>query len=239
MNKLLTTLMTTSLLTVVGCFGVGAASADDTPAPPPPPADPGTAYALGGAHVMAIPYDEYIRQTGAHWFPGMKREKVDYPAGQIQGHVLERLLPGIGRVGDQIYPGIGLDGPSIGESVDAGAPNLQAAIRAGGPGRAMGLSEGALVLDAVKAQMANDPTAPPPDQLSFATFGDPIAKHPFGESFLTQMFPAGSVDGDCCFGSQIQTRVHYHRVAWVHQMGIDDNWRLSDIGIFQNFPQLT
>ena len=82
---------------------------------------------------MAIPYDEYIRQTGAHWFPGMKREKVDYPAGQIQGHVLERLLPGIGRVGDQIYPGIGLDGPSIGESVDAGAPNLQAAIRAGGP----------------------------------------------------------------------------------------------------------
>ena len=41
--------------------------------------------------------------------------------------------------------------------------------------------------------MANDPTAPPPDQLSFATFGDPIAKTPFGESFLTQMFPVGSV----------------------------------------------
>jgi hypothetical protein len=57
----------------------------------------------------------------------------------------------------------------------------------------MGLSEGALVLDAVKASMANDPTAPPPDQLSFATFGDPIAKSPFGESFLTQMFPVGSV----------------------------------------------
>ena len=35
MNKLLTTLMTTSLLTVIGCFGVGAASADDTPAHPP------------------------------------------------------------------------------------------------------------------------------------------------------------------------------------------------------------
>jgi hypothetical protein len=55
------------------------------------------------------------------------------------------------------------------------------------------LSEGALVLDAVKAKLANDPTAPPPDQLTFATFGDPVAKTPFGESFLTQMFPVGSV----------------------------------------------
>ncbi|HEY5845031.1 MAG TPA: PE-PPE domain-containing protein, partial [Mycobacterium sp.] len=127
------------------------------------------------------------------WFPGMKREKVDYPAGQVQGHVLERLLPGIGRVGEQIYPGIGLDGPSIGESVDVGEPNLITAIRNGGRGTAMGLSEGALVLNAVKASLANDPTAPPSDQLTFATFGDPIAKTPFGESFLTQMFPVGSV----------------------------------------------
>ncbi len=194
MNKLLAGLAVLVTATASG-LGAGAAAADDGPAPAPPPApsDPGTAYALGGAHVLAIPYDEYIRQTGADWFPGMKREKVDYPAGQVQGHVLEGLIPGIGRVGEQIYPGIGLDGPSIGESVDVGAPNLQDAIRSGGPGRAMGLSEGALVLDAVKAQLANDPTAPPPDQLSFATFGDPLAKHPFGESFLTQMFPVGSV----------------------------------------------
>lgn len=196
MKKLLAVLTTLTAAGVTGCLGIGAARADDDPAPAPPAVaapDPGTAYALGGAHVLAIPYDEYIRQTGADWFPGMKREKVDYPAGQVQGHVLERLIPGIGRLGEQIYPGIGLDGPSIGESVDVGGPNLEAAIRAGGPGRAMGLSEGALVLDAVKAQMAGDPTAPPPDQLSFATFGDPIAKHAFGESFLTQMFPVGSV----------------------------------------------
>ena len=86
-----------------------------------------------------------------------------------------------------------MDGPSIGESVDEGQGNLITAIRNGGPGRAMGLSEGALVLNAVKAEMANDPTAPPPDQLSFATFGDPLAKSPFGESFLTQIFPVGSV----------------------------------------------
>ena len=65
MKKLLTALVTASALTVSG-LGLGTATADDTPAPvpPPAPADPGTAYALGGAHVLAIPYDEYIRQTG-------------------------------------------------------------------------------------------------------------------------------------------------------------------------------
>ncbi|WP_166907907.1 acyltransferase PE [Mycobacterium sp. DL440] len=201
MKKLLAGLTVLVTAGVTGCFGVGSAAADDTQAPgassgstpPPAPADPGTAYALGGAHVLGIPYDEYIRMTGEQWFPGMKRVKVDYPAGQVQGHTLERLFPGIGPIGEQIYPGLGLDGPSIGESVDEGEGNLDAAIRKGGKGRAMGLSEGALVLNAVKARLANDPTAPPPDQLSFATFGDPIAKSPFGESFLTQNFPVGSV----------------------------------------------
>ena len=202
MKKLLAGFAVLVTAGATGCFGVGSASADDSPPTPRPPmrrgrrrrrSTPETAYALGGAHVLGIPYDEYIRRTGADWFPGMKREKVDYPAGQVQGHVLERLFPGIGRIGEQIYPGIGLDGPSVGESVDVGEPNLEAAIRNGGPGTAIGLSEGAFVLDAVKASLANDPTAPPPDQLNFATFGDPSRKTPFGESFLTQMFPVGSV----------------------------------------------
>ncbi|MGV9799472.1 acyltransferase PE [Mycobacterium sp. NPDC003449] len=200
MKKLLAGLTVLVTAGVTGCFGIGSAGADDTQAlgsstggtPRPAPSDPGTAYALGGAHVLGIPYDEYIRMTGEHWFPGMKRVKVDYPAGQVQGHTLERIFPGIGAIGEQIKPGLGLDGPSIGESVDEGEGNLDAAVRQG-HGVAMGLSEGALVLNAVKARLANDPTAPPPDQLSFATFGDPIAKHPFGESFLTQNFPVGSV----------------------------------------------
>jgi hypothetical protein len=197
MKKLLAGLALLVTTSVTGSFGiVGSASADEPP-PPNPAApgtsDPGTAYALGGAHVLGIPYDEYIRMTGEQWFPGMKRVKVDYPAGQVQGHTLERLFPGIGPIGEKIYPGLGLDGPSIGESIDEGEGNLDTAVRTGGKGTAMGLSEGALVLNAVKARLANDPTAPPPDQLTFATFGDPIAKHPFGESFLTQNFPVGSV----------------------------------------------
>ena len=195
----------TALVTVgaTGCFGFGIAAADDTQsgwtadhgAPdngPPPLGTPGRAYALGGAHVLGIPYDEYIMRTGADWFPGLIRQIVDYPAGQVQGHTLERLFPGISQL-DGSFPGLGIDGPSIGESVDIGENNLEGAIRKGGQGTAIGLSEGAMVLDALKARLANDPSAPPPDQLSFATFGDPLAHDPFGASFLTQMFPVGSV----------------------------------------------
>ncbi|NVN48305.1 acyltransferase PE [Mycolicibacterium hippocampi] len=193
------TVLTT--LGAAGVFGLGIAAADEPavpPAPgaptdgPPPLGTPGRAYALGGAHVLGIPYDEYIMRTGAEWFPGLDRQIVDYPAGQVQGHTLERLFPGIGRLDDS-FPGLGIDGPSVGESVDVGSPDTIAAIREGGQGTAIGLSEGAMVLNDVQARLAYDPAAPPPDQLSFAMFGDPVARHAFGESFLTQMFPVGSV----------------------------------------------
>jgi len=105
-----------------------------------------------------------LKRTGADWFPGLDRQIVGYPAGQVQGHTLERLFPGIGRLDEQLS-GRGIDGPSIGESVDEGQGNLETAIRNGGPGTAIGLSEGAMVLDAVQAKLANDPTAPPPDTL--------------------------------------------------------------------------
>ncbi|WP_006241765.1 acyltransferase PE [Mycolicibacterium tusciae] len=184
-----------------GCLGFGIAGADEAPDTPtnptptdgpPPLGTPGRGYALGGAHVLGIPYDEYIMRTGADWFPGLDRQIVDYPAGQVQGHTLERMFPGIGRLDDG-FPGLGIDGASVGESVDEGAPNVIAAIREGGPGTAIGLSEGAMVLNEVQARLAYDPAAPPPDQLSFAMYGDPVARHAFGESFLTQMFPVGGV----------------------------------------------
>ena len=106
--------------------------------------------------------------------------------------MLEQLFPGISRL-DEAFPGLGVDGPSVGESVAVGTDNLDAAIRRGGPGTAIGLSEGAFVLNAEQARLANDPTAPPPDQLTFSTFGDPIARHGFGQSFLTSVFPVGAV----------------------------------------------
>ncbi len=191
-----------ALVTVgaTGCFGVGTAAADEPQiSGPPSPGAPGdqTAYALGGAHVLGIPYDQYIKMEGAQWFPGQQRQIVRYPAGQVQGHVLARLFPGlkpdIDKV-DQQFPGLGLDGPSVGQSVDEGVDNLDAAIRTTGrPGTAIGLSEGGFVVDGEQLRLATAPDAPPPNMLNFATFGDPIGHHAFGQSFLTATFPVGSV----------------------------------------------
>lgn len=190
MKKLLAGVFAVVMAGTTSCFSAGVARADDPPPVPAPTDD--LAYALGGAHVLGIPYDEYIRREGAGWLPTRHRLRVDYPAGQVQGHVLERLFPGISRL-DELLPGLGADGPSVGESVVAGADNLGDAITARGPGTVIGLSEGALVLDALQARLATDPTAPPPDQLTFNTFGDPVGRHAFGESFLTAMFPVGSI----------------------------------------------
>ncbi|MUL47851.1 PE-PPE domain-containing protein [Mycobacterium sp. CBMA293] len=203
MKKLLASSLAivTTLITVgaTGPFADWAASADepssgaggDTIVPAIPPiGTPGRGYALGGAHVMGIPYDEYIRRTGADWFPGLKREIVDYPAGQVQGHVLG-FIPGIDKLDAQL-PGVGLDGPSIGESVDVGQGNVVNRVRDGGPGTVIGLSEGAMVVHAVQDRLAHDPSAPPPNELSFATYGDPLTVNPWTQSFLRQNFPVGS-----------------------------------------------
>ncbi len=170
--------------------GFGSGSGEPTTPGIPPIGTPGRGYALGGAHVMGIPYDEYIRRTGADWFPGLKREIVDYPAGQVQGHVLS-FIPGIEELHEKM-PAIGLNGPSIGESVDVGQDNVIRRLREGGPGTVIGLSEGAMVVHAVQNQLAYDPSAPPPNELSFGTFGDPLTINPWTQSFLRQNFPVGS-----------------------------------------------
>ncbi|MEI6251978.1 MAG: PE-PPE domain-containing protein [Mycobacteriaceae bacterium] len=209
MKRLLATL--TTLVGVAASVGTsgGVAAADDSPdgsstggsSPYVSPLDfysgaaaatvegtPPRGYGLGGAHVKGIPYDEYIRMTGAQWFPGLQRQKVDYWAGQVQGHTLERLFPGI----DRAIPGLGLDGPTIGVSVEQGAGNTIATVNRDGPGTVLGLSEGAMVVNAVQARLAADPNAPPPDQLTFAVFGDPIGQHAFGDGWLRQNFPVGA-----------------------------------------------
>ncbi|HXS85887.1 MAG TPA: PE-PPE domain-containing protein [Mycobacterium sp.] len=199
MKKLLAGVSALVTVGATGCFGVGTASADGPQiSGPPSPGAPGdqTAYALGGAHVLGIPYDQYIKMEGAEWFPGQQRQIVRYPAGQVQGHVLARLFPGLQPEidkFDQQFPGVGLDGPSVGQSVDVGVDNLDAAIRSiGRPGTAIGLSEGGFVVDGEQQRLATAPDAPPPNTLNFATFGDPIGHHAFGQSFLTATFPVGS-----------------------------------------------
>jgi hypothetical protein len=49
------------------------------------------------------------------------------------------------------------------------------------------------VVDGEQLRLASAPDAPPPNALNFATFGDPIGNHAFGQSFLRATFPVGSV----------------------------------------------
>ena len=173
-------------LATIGATGVSAwgQRRRTTPAvPPPPPGARGPRAAADGNPGPGVriwrrarsrhPVRRIHQVTGAEWFPGLDRQIVDYPAGQVQGHTLDRMFPGIGRL-DNSFPGLGVNGPSFGESVDIGGPNLMQAIREGGPGTVIGLSEGAWS-GRRPGGLAYDPAAPPRDQLSFATYGNPVA----------------------------------------------------------------
>lgn len=132
------------------------------------------AYTVGGAKFPGVPWYDYTQSAGIQYYPALQRVLVDYPAGII----------------DNFPEGA----PAVGPSVQIGTEQLDAAIHnyAQGPAVAIGLSEGGLVLDAERARLASDPTAPAPDLLSFTTFGDPVGRHAFGESFLTTLFEPGT-----------------------------------------------
>ena len=194
----------TALVTVgaTSCFGFGVASAD-------PHAGPATSWQperqarrrwalLAGRTPSAVrtfsasPTTNTSCARARNGSQGWTGRSSTTPPARSRVTPWNGCSPASARLDDS-FPGIGIDGPSVGESVDVGTPNVINAIREGGRGTAIGLSEGAMVLNDVQAKLAYDPAAPPPDQLSFAMYGDPVARHAFGESFLTQMFPVGSV----------------------------------------------
>jgi hypothetical protein len=172
MNKLLAGTIAAAVMGAAGALGPGTAVAEDT------------TFNVGGAKVPGVPWYEYTYRAGSGYYPDAKRVLVDYPGGQIQGRALADILP----------PGSDLVTPSVGESVAVGSKSLDAAIRTATTGKAIpvGLSEGAIVLDATQNRLATDPTAPPPDQVTFTTFGDPSGQHGFGQSLMTTIFKPGT-----------------------------------------------
>lgn len=167
-KKLFAGFMAAGILSSAGALGSGVAAAD-------------SALVVGGAKAPGIPWYYYTQMTGQQYYPDAKRVIVDYPGGMMYGR-----LPAL------LWPHKGLDTTTVGESVVTGTKNLDRAIRnTNGPADAIGLSEGTLVLDAEQARLAHDPTAPPPDQLSFTTFGDPTRAHGFSQSVLS-MVPPGT-----------------------------------------------
>jgi diacyltrehalose acyltransferase len=153
-----------------------------TPTPSPVGADAAATvvYALGGARAPGIPWYDYTNRAGSGYFPNAKRDLIDYPAGAPFSWVPQGLFAGR------------RDNVTIGQAAQQATDSLERAIRRGsGPAAAVGLSQGTLALDQEQVRLANDPKAPPPDQLQFSTIGDPMGKHAFGASFLSMVFRPG------------------------------------------------
>ncbi|OSC41473.1 PE-PPE domain-containing protein [Mycobacterium decipiens] len=85
-----------------------------------------------------------------------------------------------------VWPITGLNSPTVGQSVGEGANNLDAMIRKNpGPMTVVGLSQGSQVMEEEQVHLANDPNAPPPDQLSFIKVSSP-------QNLLERLFKPGT-----------------------------------------------
>jgi hypothetical protein len=190
MRRLLAWAIALGVVGSAGGLGAGVAIADPlfpNPNPAPSPVGPASTaqvvYALGGARPPGIPWVDYTNRAGNEYFPGAKRDLIDYPAGAPFSWVPSMFLP----------KGYSPDRVTIGVAADDATKSLDTAIRNGSaPAAAVGLSQGTLALDKEQVRLANDPKAPPPDKLQFTTIGDPTGYHAFGKSFLAGIFPPGS-----------------------------------------------
>jgi hypothetical protein len=139
------------MLTWATAFGDGVAMADDTAL-----IVPGTAPSPYGPLRSLYHFNPATQpEIGQAYIPpGATRRVVPYPGS--------------------FWPVTGMNSPTLGQSVNIGTNNLDSAIRStNGPVYAAGLSQGTLALDQEQERLAHDPTAPPPDQLTFVKAGDP------------------------------------------------------------------
>lgn len=149
-NKLLKGAVAAGMLTWATAFGDGAASADTALIVP------GTEPSPYGPLRSLYHFNPAMQpQIGANYYsPDATRRVISYPGS--------------------FWPVTGVNSPTVGSSVATGAHNLDAAIRStNGPISVAGLSQGTLALDREQARLVNDPTAPPPGQLTFVKAGDP------------------------------------------------------------------
>lgn len=192
MRRLLAWAMTLGVVGAAGGLGSGVAVADlprswDHPSPPvPAPAgadqQPTIVYAVGGARPPGIAWYEITSLEGAGYFPGTRREIIDYPAGAPFNWVPSMFMEQDPR--DQV---------SIGVAVQQAADSLDKTVRTRTePAAAVGLSLGTLAVNNEIVRLAGDRNAPSPDRLSFTVIGDPVGHHAFGQSMLASIFPPGS-----------------------------------------------
>jgi hypothetical protein len=144
--------------------GITTVTIAAVPAAPTPRALAETMLIVGGTNAtpwLPSPGGREFSPTriGSGFYPDVHISVIDYPASA--------------------WPISGLNTPTIGQSVAIGTDNLDAAIRAhyaanpDEPVVVAGASQGSLVMDAVQARYANDPSAPPPGAVTFIVFGAP------------------------------------------------------------------
>ena len=136
---------------------------------------------LGGARAPGIPGSN-TRCAGLGWFPDSRRDLIDYPAGAPFSWMPQGLLPPGPR-----------DNVTIGEAATDATNSLNRAIwnGIGTDVAVVGLSQGTLALDQEQVRLAGDPKAPPRDQLTFTTIGDPTSTNGLSKSFLAGIFGPG------------------------------------------------
>ncbi len=111
-----------------------------------------TVLAMGGLGYETIETDLIKRVLGGHYANEEKLVGLPWPG---------QLKPFKGTL-------------TLNESVSAGLVTMDEAIRSTpGPKIAAGASGSTLVVDEEMRRLANDPTAPPADELSFVVLGDP------------------------------------------------------------------
>ncbi|MGO9158009.1 PE-PPE domain-containing protein [Mycobacterium sp.] len=158
MNKLVVRAVAAGILTWATAFGDGVAAADDVLVVP------GTAPPQGPA--------KRFYHFQPQWVPNIAGEYYDNP-GATNNPGGPGVTPKIITY-PEANPTSSASSVSVGKSVATGANNLDAAIRANnGPMTVVGLSQGAEVITEEQLRLEHDPTAPPPDQITFIKVSDP------------------------------------------------------------------
>ena len=158
MNKLLVGAIVAGLVSSAVVLGDGVAAADDVvvvpgTAPPSGPAKKFYHFQPQWVPNIAGKYYDNPDVTNNPGGPGVTPKIITYPA---------------------VNPTSSKGSMPVGPSVAIGANNLDAAIHSNnGPMTVVGLSQGAEVITEEQLRLQHDPTAPPPDQITFIKVSDP------------------------------------------------------------------
>ncbi len=178
----------------------------------------GSATVLGGAGVAAAETAFIVPGTAPSPYPALQKLYHFNPASQPA--IGEHYYDSAGATREVIpYPGAlwpltGMDSPTLAQSVGDGTNALDSGIRStSGPVAVSGLSQGVLALNAEQARLANDPSAPPADQLTFVKAGNP-------DHMFTKYFKPGSTIPVLDYTVPVPVESQYDTVEVVGQYDI-------------------